>query len=99
MPSGPTQRRFIESVTEAMHLQSPVRVLVKHSPKSCLLPFIDVAVLSCAKVVADPMSLLIHYLGLGYVIRACIRVSSTTFTLQVGGNSSDAPDSASFLIK
>ena len=92
VPSGPTQRRFIKSVTEAMHLQSPVRVLVKHSPKSCLLPFIDVAVLSCAKVVADPKSLLIHYLGLGYVIG----VSSTTFTLQVGDNSSDVPDIATF---
>ena len=29
VPSGPTQRRFIKSVTEAMHSQSPVRVLVK----------------------------------------------------------------------
>ena len=80
VPSGPTQRRFIKSVTEAMHLQSPVRVLIKHSPKACLLPFVDVAVLSCAKVIADPKSLLIHYLGLGYVID----VGSTTFTLQVG---------------
>ena len=85
-------RRSIKSVTEAMHLQSPVRVLVKQSPRSCLLPFIDVAVLSCAKVVADSKSFLIHYLGLGHVSE----VSSTTFTLQVGGNSSSAPDSANF---
>ena len=89
VPSWPTQRRFIRSVTEAMNLQSPVRVLVKHSPKSCLLPFIDVGVLSCAKVVADPKSLLMHYLGLGYVGE----VSSTTFTLQVANNSSATPDS------
>ena len=75
-----------------MHLQSPVRVLVKHSLESCLLSFIDVVVLSCAKVVADPKSMLIHYLRLGYDIG----VSSTMFTLQVGGNSSDSPDSASF---
>ena len=95
VPSRPTQRRSIKSVTEVVHLQSPVRVLVKHSPRSCLLPLRDVVVLSCAKVIADPKSLLIHYLGLGYVSE----VSSTTYTLRVGGNSSDTPDGASFLIK
>ena len=79
VPSWPTQRRFTKSVTEAMHLQSPVRVPIKHSPKACLLPFVDVAVLSCAKVITDPKSLLVHYLGLGYVIEVC----SATFTLQV----------------
>ena len=46
-----------------------------------MLPFVDVAVLSCAKVIADPKSLLIHYLGLGYVIE----VSGAAFTLQVNG--------------
>ena len=69
------------SVAGAMHSQSPVRVLIKHSPGACLLPFIDMAVLSCEKMVDDPKSLLIHYLGLGYVIE----VSGAAFTLQVNG--------------
>ena len=79
VPSGKTQHRFIMSVTGAMHSQSPVRVLIKHSPGACLLPFIDMAVLSCEKMIDDPKSKLIHYLGLGYVTN----VSSATFTLQV----------------
>ena len=49
VPSGKTQHRFIMSVTKAMHSQAPVRVLIKHSPGACLLPFIYMAVLSCEK--------------------------------------------------
>ena len=49
------------------------------------LTFIDVAVLSCEKMVDDPKSKLIHYLGLGYVTS----VSSATFTLQVNEPPSD----------
>ena len=55
------------------------RVLIKHSPGACLLPFVDVAVLSCAKIIDDPKLKLIHYLGLGCVTS----VSSAAFTLQV----------------
>ena len=79
VPSGKTQHRFTMSVTNAMHSQTPVRVLIKHSPGAYLLPFVRVAVLSCAKVIADPKSLLIHYLGLGYVTE----VMGAAFTLQV----------------
>jgi hypothetical protein len=81
VPSGKTQHRFIMSVTKAMHSQAPVRVLIKHSPGACLLPFVDVAVLSCEKIINDPKLKLIHYLGLGYVTS----VSSAAFTLQVNG--------------
>ena len=86
VPSGPTQRRFIRSVMEAMQLRSPVRVLVKHCPKSCLLPFINVGVLRCAKVIAEPKHLLMHYVGLAYVCG----VDSTTFTLQVQSSAAEA---------
>ena len=79
VPSGKTQHRFIMSVTKAMHSQSPVRVLIKHSQGACLLPPIGVAVLPCEKMVDDPKSKLIHYLGLGYVTN----VGSATLTLQV----------------
>ena len=81
VPAGKTQHRFIMSVTKAMHSQSPVRVLIKHSPGVYLLPFIDVAVLSCEKIIGDQKLKLIHYLGLGYVTS----VSSAAFTLQVNG--------------
>jgi hypothetical protein len=86
VPSGPTQRRFIGSVMEAMQLRSPVRVLVKHCPRSCLLPFINVRVLRCAKVIAEPKHLLMHYLGLAYVSG----VNSTTFTLKVQSSAAEA---------
>ena len=86
VPSGPTQRRFIGSVMEAMQLRSPVRVLVKHCPRSCLLPFINVRVLRCAKVIAEPKHLLMHYLGLAYVSG----VDSTTFTLKVQSSAAEA---------
>jgi hypothetical protein len=90
----------LQSVTGAMHAQSPVRVLIKHSPGACLLPFIDMAVLSCEKMVDDPKAKLIHYFGLGYITS----VSSATFTLQVNEPPSDvwwqvssAPDSIAIL--
>ena len=79
VPAGRTQARFIRAVTESLRLRSPVRVLIKHSLKSGLLPFIDVAVLDCPRVVADPKSLLMHYLGLALVCE----VGAETFTLSM----------------
>jgi hypothetical protein len=65
--AGRSQARFLRGATASLQLQSPVRVLIKHSIQSGLLQFIDAAVLDCPRVVADPKSLLMHYLGLALV--------------------------------
>ena len=79
VPVGRSQARFLRVVTASLQLQSPVRVLIKHSVQSGLLPFVDAAVLECPRVVADPKSLLMHYLGLALVSE----VGEVTFTLSL----------------
>ena len=79
VPVGRSQARFLRGATASLQLQSPVRVLIKHSVQSGLLPFVDAAVLDCPRVVADPKSLLMHYLGLALVCE----VSEVTFTLNM----------------
>ena len=76
VPTGHTQAWFIRAVTESVRFQSPVQGLVKHSLKPALLPFIGDAVLDCPRVVADPKSLSMHYLGLALVCE----VGAETFT-------------------
>ena len=77
--AGRSQARFIRAFTKSLRFQSPVRVLIKHSLKSVLLPFINVAVLDCPKVVADPKSLSMHYFWLALVCE----VGAGTFTLSM----------------
>ena len=79
VPAGRSQARFLRAVTASLQLQSPVRVLIKRSVQSGLLPFVDVAVLECPRVVADPKSLLMHYLGLAPVSE----VDEVTFKLSL----------------
>jgi hypothetical protein len=79
VPVGRSQARFLRGATASLQLQSPVRVLIKHSVQSGLLPFVDAAVLNCLRVIADPKSLLMHYLGLALVCE----VSEVTFTLNM----------------
>ena len=79
VPVGRSQARFLRGATASLQLQSPVRVLIKHSVQSGLLPFVDAAVLDCPRVIADPKSLLMHYLGLALVSE----VSEVTFTLNM----------------
>ena len=79
VPAGRSQVRFPRGATASLQLQLPVRVLVKHSIKSVLLPFVDAAVLDCLRVVADPRSLLMHYLALAPVFE----VGGVTFTLNM----------------
>ena len=79
VPAGRSQARFLRAVTASLQLQSSVRVLIKHSVHSGLLPFVDAAVLECPRVVVDPKSLLMHYLGLALVSE----VGDVTFTLSL----------------
>ena len=79
VPAGRSQARFIRAATESLQSQSPVRVLIKHSLQSGLLPFIDAAVLDFPRVVEDPKSLLVHYLGLALVCEE----GAGTFTLSM----------------